>query len=204
MAGGYPGSSAWSRMARMRSSPRPAWRLWLGVLTAAGLVAAGCSSDSGDSGGAAGGLTGKPVVVGMINQEGSPEGSFPEVREDAEAAVEYVNQQLNGVDGRPLKLEPCITTGSPESSQACANRLRDKDPVAVIGGVDLGTSASLPVFEQAGIPYVSGSPTLGDELTSSTGFLFTGGAASDLLGEAKYITETLHATRVGVLSLIHI
>ena len=142
---------------------------------------------------------GSPVVVGFVNQENAAVGSFPEVRRDAEAAVRYVNEELGGVNGRPIRLETCVTDGTPESSQACANRLRLKSPVAVLGGVDLGAAASITVLGTAGIPYIGGSPALGDELTASGAFMLTGGSAGDLLGQAQYITDTLHAKRVGVL-----
>ena len=141
------------------------------------------------------------MVVGFINQENAVVGSFPEVRRDAEAAVRYVNEKLGGVDGRPVKLETCTTDGTPESSQACANRLRGTNPVAVLGGVDLGAAASIPVLNAAGIPYVGASPSLGDELTATDAFMLTGGAAADLLGQAQYALDTLKAKRVGILYL---
>ncbi|MFN2503949.1 MAG: ABC transporter substrate-binding protein [Acidimicrobiales bacterium] len=164
------------------------------------VVAVACSGgDSGPKG--VGTAEGKPLVVGMINMEDTPIGSFPELRRDAEAAVRYVNEELDGVDDRPIQLEACATQGTPESSQACANELRAKNAVAVLGGIDLGAAASLPVFEKAGIPYLSMTPALGDELSSTTSFTLTGGLAADLLGQVDYITGTLKATRVGVVHL---
>ena len=113
------------------------------VLTAAAMVLAACSGgdDDGAAPRGANPATGPPIVVGMINQEDAPVGSFPEVRRSAEAAVRYVNEELGGVDGRPLRLETCTTRGTPESSQACADQLVGKQPVAVLGGVDLGAAA---------------------------------------------------------------
>jgi branched-chain amino acid transport system substrate-binding protein len=139
------------------------------------------------------------VVVGFINQENAAIGSFPEIRTDAEAAVRYVNAELGGANGRPIKLETCATDGTPESSQACANRLRQKNPVAVLGGLDLGAAASIPVLADARIPYVGTFPSLGDELTASDAFMLAGGSAADLLGQATYVTDTLHAKKVAVL-----
>ena len=186
------GVSSW------RTMPTPSHRLYRLIVAAlAAVLVAACSGGGSDGGGQE--AEGDPVVVGLINQEGSPSGSFPEVRTDAEAAVRYVNAQLDGVAGRPIQLETCATDGSPESSQACANSLRVKEPVAVLGGIDLGASASIPVLASAGIPYVGMSPTLGDELTSSDAFLLTGGAAADLLGQAQYVTDTLHADKVAVI-----
>ena len=161
------------------------------------MVGAACSG--GGDGRRGDGPGGEPVVVGFINQESGAVGSFPEVRADAEAAVRYVNRELDGVRGRPLKLEACSTDGTPESSQACANQLRLKRPVAVVGGVDLGAAASVPVLDAAGIPYIGGSPSLGDELTATNAYMLTGGVAADLLGQAQYALETLKPRRVGLL-----
>lgn len=165
----------------------------IALLVVAGLLAAACSGggdkDKADN----------AIVVGMINQEDAPVGSFPEVREAAQAAVAHVNDDLGGVNGRPLRLEVCRTNGSPESSAACANSLLEKKPVAVLGGVDLGAAASLPVFEKAGIPYVGGTPALGEELTSSAAWMLAGGVVGDLLGVADYALGTLKVKRVGAL-----
>lgn len=170
------------------------------VLSAAALLLAACSGgDESSSPRGNNPATGPPISVGLVNQEDAPVGSFPEVRRSAEAAVRYVNEELGGVDGRPLKLETCKTTGTPESSQACANQLVAKRPVAVLGGIDLGAAASLPVLQQAGIPYVGGSPTLAEELTSPAAYMLAGGTVADLLGQAQYALETLKATRVAAV-----
>jgi len=115
--------------------------------------------------------------------------------------VRYVNEELGGVKGRPFQLDTCATSGSPESSQACANQVLDRDPVAVVGGLDLGAASSLRVFAKAGVAYVGGSPTLGAELTSSSAFMLSGGIAADLLGQLDYIVNTLKAKRVAFVYL---
>ena len=166
------------------------------VLAACGGGGGDGSSDEGDSDG---GLTGAPVLVGLINQEDTPVGSFPELRRGAESAVRYVNAELGGVGGRPIRLDACATKGTAESSQACATRLVEARPVAVLGGVDLGATGSLPVLEKAGIPYVGGSPQLGEELTAKGSYMLTGGTVADLLGEAAYALDDLNAKKVGAL-----
>jgi branched-chain amino acid transport system substrate-binding protein len=166
----------------------------IALLVVAGLLVAACSSGGGGKEAA-----NDAVVLGMINQEDAPIGSFPEAREAAQAAVAHVNEDLGGVNGRPLRLEVCRTNGSPESSAACANSLLEKKPVAVLGGVDLGAAASLPVFEKAGIPYVGGTPALGEELTSPAAWMLAGGVVGDLLGVADYALGTLKVKKVGAL-----
>jgi branched-chain amino acid transport system substrate-binding protein len=165
----------------------------IAVLVVAGMLAAACSGGGGED------KADNAVVLGMINQEDAPVGSFPEAREAAQAAVAHVNDDLGGVNGRPLRLEVCRTNGSPESSAACANSLLEKKPVAVLGGVDLGAAASLPVFEKAGIPYVGGTPALGEELTSAAAWMLAGGVVGDLLGTADYALDTLKVKKVGAL-----
>ncbi len=163
------------------------------AITLTAILAAACNGES------EGGTGDNAIVLGMINQEDSPVGSFPEVREAAQAAIAHVNDDLGGVNGRPLRLEVCRTTGTPESSAACANSLLAKQPVAVLGGVDLGAAASLPVFEKAGIPYVGGTPALGEELTSPAAWMTAGGVVADLLGQADYALGTLKVKKVGAL-----
>lgn len=173
----------------------------LAVVLLTALVAAACTSDDASVKRGTGRATGPPIVVGMINQENSPVGSFPEVREGAEAAVRYLNEELGGVGGRPIQLEPCATTGSPASSQACATRVLEKKPVAVIGGIDLGAASSLRILAEAAMPYVGGSPTLVHELTGRTSFMLAGGTPADVLGLVTYITDTLKVKSVGVVYL---
>lgn len=165
------------------------------VVLVAALVATAC----GGGGGGGGGGGADAIVVGMINQENAPVGSFPEARTAAQAAVAHINDDLGGVGGRRIRLETCTTSGTPESSQACAQKLLAAHPVAVLGGVDLGAAASLPVFEKAGIAYLGASPALGDELTAPNAWMLAGGTVADLLGQARYALDVLKVKKVGAL-----
>ena len=66
--------------------------------------------------------TGTPITIGMINQENTPVGSFPELSQAVQAAVEFVNNELGGIDGHPIRLEVCNTKFSAEGSTACAQQ----------------------------------------------------------------------------------
>jgi branched-chain amino acid transport system substrate-binding protein len=178
---------------------------------------AGCTSQrGGSSGGSDGGSatpatspTGAPLLLGYVTQENSALGSFPETRVAAKAAVDYANGGLDGVKGRPIKLVTCTTNGSPESSQDCANKLVAQHPVAIVGGVDLGAEAAMPIYEQAKIPYISGSPQLNGELNSTNSYSLTGGTVAELLGIVDYLTSTkkvhsVHALYVDLPGLLTI
>jgi branched-chain amino acid transport system substrate-binding protein len=184
-----------SRSVRGRSRAAVAF-----VAGAIGLVA--CTGASpGGSPEPSGSSSEPPIVVGLINTEDASVGSFPELRRGVLAAEGYVNGDLGGVDGRQIEIAACTTTGTPESSQRCAQELLSKSPVVVIGGVDLGAAASLPVLQTAGVPYVTGTPSATAALTSDGSFALTGGTATEILGEVAYAVDTLHADRLaGVYS----
>jgi branched-chain amino acid transport system substrate-binding protein len=174
----------------------PARNRFVALAVTSACLAAACTGGASSAGKPTGG---QPIVIGLINTEDAPVGSFPDLRRGALAAQTYVNDTLGGVRGRPIQIVACATSGTPESSQACANRLLARHPVAVIGGVDLGAAASLPPLQSAGVPYVGGSPAATEALTSSGSYMLTGGTATEVLGEVAYAVDTLHVTRMAAV-----
>lgn len=140
----------------------------------------------------------EPVVLGMINQENTAGGSFPEVRLAVEAGVDLINEELGGVDGRPVELVTCIAEFSVESSQACAQEMVSAGAVAVVGGIDVFTSGSIPVLEDNGIPYVGGIPVGSAETTSESAFIFSGGSAGAMAAFADHVANDLGAETASV------
>ena len=178
------------------------------LFIAAALITSACSSSKSSSPAPAGSGTpaagssasGTPISLGMINQENTPAGSFPDVREGAQAAVSYINNTLGGVNGKPLKLTPCITDGSPASGANCSRQLISDNVIAVIGGEDFSTSGSIPPLAAAKIPYVGGIPILPDESTSPISFQFSGGSSGAFSAQDQYIAKTLKATKVNIIT----
>lgn len=127
-----------------------------------------------------------PVVVGMINQENSPIGSFPELRAAVEAVFAFVNAELGGINGRPVQLETCITSFSVEMSQSCAQRLVQAGATVVMSGIDVTADGSVPVLEQNGVPLVGGIPTSLTEMRSPNAYFFSGGVAGALTAFAAH------------------
>lgn len=142
--------------------------------------------------------SGEPIRIGMINQENTPLGSFPELRLGTEAAVAWINTELGGVGGRPIELHTCITTFSPEKSRACAQELVEKDVVAVSGGIDITSNGSMPVLEQNQIPLVGGIPINFDEMRSPLSFQFSGGVPGAFTAFAYDAATRLGAEKVAV------
>jgi branched-chain amino acid transport system substrate-binding protein len=140
-----------------------------------------------------------PIVIGMINQENTPAGSFPENSQAAKAAVAYIDNELGGFQGHKLKLVLCTTLGTPESSTTCANKLIAQKPLFITSGVDFGTVASMPILQAAGIPYIGGVPLLAPELTSTNAYFFIGGSAAAFPGEAVFLARDVKAQKVNIL-----
>lgn len=129
----------------------------------------------------------EPIVIGMINQEDTPLGSFPEIRRAVEGGVQFVNEELGGVGGRPLELHTCITSFDPEMSASCAQEMVGHDVVALVGGIDVTSNGSIPVLEANGIPQLGGIPANLVEQQSDVTFFFSGGVAGGL---AAFLAHT--------------
>jgi branched-chain amino acid transport system substrate-binding protein len=122
------------------------------------------------------------IPIGMINQEDTPLGSYPEMRRAAEGTVDFINTELGGVGGRPLELHTCIVSFDVEQSQACAQEMVQNDVVALIGGIDVTSNGSLPVLEQNGIPQLGGIPANLVEQRSDITHYFSGGTTGAVAG----------------------
>lgn len=142
--------------------------------------------------------TGEPLVLGMINQENTPAGSYPELSQAVQAAVELVNTQLGGVGGRPIEVEVCNTEFSAEGSTACAQRFVDEEVSVVLGGIDVfGTG--IETLEANGIPYVGGIPVSDQSMTSPVSFQFSGGSWGASVAFAQHAATELGAERVAIV-----
>ena len=166
------------------------------VAVSALLLAAACAHDAGSP---APQPSGEPIVLGLTNQEGLAGGSWPELRQSAEAAVKYVNAELGGVHGRPLKLVTCVTNGSPEGSAQCANTILGKKPLVVLGGADIGTEGSMAIYTRANMPYLGGAPLGFPEMSAPNSVQWSGYAFSGIPAMAAFAADKLHAKKVVIV-----
>src|ERR1700676_1019884 len=137
----------------------------LAAMTACGLLAAACGSSGGGSAApsSAGApqsaspasvlgpphpASGSPVVFGLLNLQSGPV-TFPEVSGAEQAAAQYVNEYLDGINGHHVKIVVCATDGQPSTSARCANQLLNDHPVAILGGADTGAPGAIPVWQRA-------------------------------------------------------
>jgi branched-chain amino acid transport system substrate-binding protein len=143
--------------------------------------------------------TGKPLVFGLVNDDLGAAAAFPDMTAGAKATVRYINEHMNGINGRPIELHTCPTDGTPESASSCATKVLGTDPIAVIGGSDLATTASVPLITKAGKPYVGGLAFAGPENTSPLSFQFNGGDTYAWGVMGMFSVQALHAKKIGII-----
>src|SRR5260370_29758469 len=187
---------------------------WLSVTAAAvlALTAAGCSSSSSSSSSSSGSsstpasgstttaasssvfgtpknATGSPYVFGMINDETGAV-TFPEARQGAIAAVDYVNNYLDGINGHPIVIDACTGDGTPATAARCANQLVAAHPLAILGAADVGAPASLPIYQHADLAYRGGIPFTPVPETATNSVQFWSVSVGDNAAAAVYAGKT--------------
>ncbi|MGA4792015.1 ABC transporter substrate-binding protein [Nocardia sp. AB354] len=129
------------------------------------LGASACSSDDTSNNSAIAGASttslpdnpasGTPVKIGFVSTEGGAVVSIPEMRQGAEAAVQYVNKNAGGLAGHPIDLVVCKQQEEPTSATKCANELVEQKVAAVLSPGTSQGPAIVPIVAGAGIPYVT-------------------------------------------------
>ncbi len=73
----------------------------------------------------------KPIVIGFINaQGGNP--AFPQVTRTLVAFTKYINKELDGVHGQPVKLQTCFIAQAEEEGKKCGQVMMNNPNVKVI------------------------------------------------------------------------
>ena len=142
--------------------------------------------------------TGKPIVLGMVNQENTAAGSYPELSQAVQAGIEFVNEQMGGVGGRPLELEVCNTEFSAEGSTACGQQFAEQGVPAVLGGIDVFGNA-IDVLGRNGIPYLGGIPVSVQSVKAKNSFQWSGGTWGAAVAFAEHAATQAHAKRVSII-----
>lgn len=123
------------------------------------------------TGGRFGSAQGEPVRVGYVNQEDL----FPEATIGVDAAVDYLNAELGGFDGRPIELVRCAVTVE-EDGQRCGTQLANDDSVnIVLTGTLLVGADGLYNSLDGRKPVLVGNGLTTIDFTTTAGYsLFTG------------------------------
>src|SRR5580700_11934292 len=201
-----------AHMKRLRTLSAAA--LSVAALTAVGCSSSGSSSSSSSSTPAASSsstaaasssvfgtpkkATGTPYVFGMINDETGAV-TFPEARQGSIAAVSYVNNYLDGINGHPIVIDSCIGDGTPATAARCANQLVADHPLAILGAADVGGPASIPIYAHANLAYLGGIPFTPVPETAANSIQFWSVSVGDNAAAAVYAGKTLGVKSVALV-----
>jgi ABC-type branched-subunit amino acid transport system substrate-binding protein len=185
----------------------------LAGLLAAVALTAGCGSSASVSGTtpavnaaatSSAGAGGKSIVVGLTVPMNNNIQSVPEEIATGAAAANWVNNEQHGINGQKLVLKICQTAESNDSAVACANKLLQQHPAAVISGGDIGMVAGMPVFKKAAkVPVIGGAFDFPQETLGRPPIyrsVMVGFGLSVAPGIASYSVKTFHAKKVVLVS----
>lgn len=156
------------------------------------------TTDAGSSGETA---EGEPIVIGIYTPAVNATFTAPELIDGADAAVQYVNDELDGLGGRPIQLETCTSDYTAPGLTACANELFEKDPLIIIPGPDAAALTVQSIFDETGIPLIGGASFTPPEYTSPNRVLFNGFSASLFPAMVHFAVDELDAESVATLSV---
>lgn len=113
------------------------------------------------------------IKVGFL-EPSIGDAAVPAVTPGRKGAVDYINNELGGIGGRPLQLVVCPTDGTPEKGVSCANSLVRQNVVAVLDGTSYSASAALPILQSAGIPLIGAGAQTGEVNQDAKGVYYIG------------------------------
>jgi branched-chain amino acid transport system substrate-binding protein len=141
-----------------------------------------------------------PVTLGWVNQQGGTQQIGPLATVGAETAVKYVNSQLGGVDGHPLKLKECFIKSADEEGTSCGQQLLADKGVKAIeeGAVAIGIQ---PFYSALGgaKPVIVGVSTTATDGVQKNAVIYFGDATHVLGPFGTYAKQVLHAKTAALI-----
>ena len=194
-----------------RHSPRRSLTIaTVGVLALAGCASGTSSTSTGSSTGPkkpatvsntwaldyTGGTAGKadpklvPVVIGYVNQQGGVP-AFPEATQGLDAAAQYINDELGGIESHPVKIEQCFVITN-EDGQKCGTKLANDDNVKLVitGAMTVGNEALYNIVAAKKPILISNAVVTPDYLTSGA-YAYTPGGPGVVQGMAVFVAKNL-------------
>ena len=148
-------------------------------------------------GGTAGEATGDPIKIGYANSEAL----LPESTIGLNTAVEYVNAELGGIQGRPIEIVEC-QVNTVEDGAACGAQFANDDSITlVLTGVILYGNADFYEALNGKKPILIGNGLTTDDFLTAAGVSFTAGSTGVIQGLAKYTIETLQPATAAVINV---
>jgi branched-chain amino acid transport system substrate-binding protein len=142
--------------------------------------------------------TKKPFTIGFANQQGGTP-SYPNTTIGTEAAVKFINEQLGGIDGRPVKLETCFIQAEEDGQKCGAEFTANKDINLVMMGLAAVGNASLYKTVAGKLPVVVANPSAQADMTTKDVYAFNGGSLSPIAADALLASKVPGAKKSAVM-----
>jgi branched-chain amino acid transport system substrate-binding protein len=121
----------------------------------------------------------EPFLVGFVNQEGSTP-AYPEMTPGAEAAVQFINEELGGMAGRPLKLDKCNIQSEEDGQKCAAQFLNNSKIMSVEYGLTVNGNTPFHTTVAGKLPVIASWPGGPADYTTPGIRMFNGGALATL------------------------
>jgi branched-chain amino acid transport system substrate-binding protein len=133
--------------------------------------------------------TGTPITIGWVNQQGGTP-SYPEGTVAFDAAITYINDQLDGIDGHPITIVSCYIVASTQQAQECGEQMVDNSSVVAIalGSTSLGNEEFHQTVDGKK-PVIEGNANPGPDLVSANTYALNSGAISGVVSSAAYAKQ---------------
>lgn len=198
----------------MKSNPRRSRRICIALTTAAAIAVLSACSSSGSGNGAStaptstagtqsagNAATGQPFRVGWASMDNG-QIPLPGMTDGAQAAAKYVNEQLGGINGRPIELQTCSVDSTPETNQQCGQKYANEANLNMaMMGISVAGGPYYDALKNSGLPLLGISPVTPADYTAppNTLWYYSGGAGT-YVGLAN-IAKLVGAHTVAYLAL---
>jgi branched-chain amino acid transport system substrate-binding protein len=126
---------------------------------------------------------------------------LPEDTPGAEAAVAYVNQELGGIKGHPLKLEKCLVTAE-EDGQRCGQQFVNNGAIQFVlqGGAVVGNKSFHDTLSGKK-PVIIANATVPSDYQATDAYAYTAGTPGITAGMALFVAKRL--PKVKKVAVVH-
>lgn len=141
-----------------------------------------------------------PITVGWVNSQGGP-GGTPEATVAAQAAVKYINTELGGIQGHPLKLATCYISSTEEEVQQCGQKMVNNSAVKLVNVSFMGIVSGGPLYTLTGPrkPLLGVSASTPAEFGAKNAF-FMFLSNYSVGGLTTFVKDVQHAKTVSMLA----
>lgn len=139
--------------------------------------------------------SGESVAIGFISDGKASAYDNTAEYEAADAAVQYANKYLGGLNGRPVKLTICETKGTPAGGKDCANQMIQNKVIGVVNGTTSQIDPIIDVLAAAKLPLVTGIGAT-QKLTTTPGVFSLGNGLAFFGAPAAYAKQEGYSSGV--------